>query len=447
MLFTVLAFLVALGILIIFHELGHYWVARWCGVKILRFSLGFGRVLLKRVDRHGTEWVLSALPLGGYVKMLDEEQQPVIHTATPVRQNPQSFQAQPVGKRIAIVAAGPLFNLILAVVFYASINLVGTQEPAAILSKPPAASAAAMAGLQGGDRITAVNQQTVMSWPQVRWALLQLAADGGQVEIAFERGGSPLTRVLEVPAAADPAAEDPMRRLGLAVGGSTPQIRSVVESSVAQAAGLSVNDLIVSIGGERQPDVAQVIRIIQSHANQPLALEVQREGQIRQITLTPAAVTLENGKSVGRAGFQLVGNLPMVDVSYGLLDSVWLGVTKTYDTAWFSLKMMGKMLIGEVSIKNISGPVTIADYAGQTARIGWAAYISFLALVSVSLGVLNLLPIPMLDGGHLLYYLVEIIRGSPPSARSVDWGQRAGMAVLAGLMVIALFNDLVRVFN
>jgi regulator of sigma E protease len=447
MLFTLFAFLVALGILITFHELGHYWVARWCGVKVLRFSLGFGKVLLKRVDRHGTEWVLSALPLGGYVKMLDEEPQEATKGTAHVHQHPQSFQAQPVGKRFAIVAAGPIFNLLLAVAFYASINLVGTQEPAAILSKPPAATAAAVAGLQGGDQITAVNQQAVASWPQVRWALLQLAADGGQVEIAIERAGSPLTRVLEIPAAADPSSEDPIRRLGLAVGGATPQIRLVVESSVAQAAGLAVNDLILSIDGERKPDVGQVIRIIQAHANQPLALEVERDGQIRQISLTPAAVTLENGKVVGRAGFQLGGNLPTVDVSYGLIESVWLGVTKTFDTAWFSLKMMGKMLIGEVSIKNISGPVTIADYAGQTARIGWAAYISFLALVSVSLGVLNLLPIPMLDGGHLLYYLVEIVRGSPPSVRSVDWGQRAGMAVLAGLMVVALFNDLVRIFT
>lgn len=447
MLFTLFAFLVALGILITFHELGHYWVARWCGVKVLRFSLGFGKVLLKRVDRHGTEWVLSALPLGGYVKMLDEEPQEAAKGQANIRQHPQSFQAQPVGKRFAIVAAGPIFNLLLAVAFYASINLVGTQEPAAILSKPPAATAAALAGLQGGDQITAVNQQAVASWPQVRWALLQLAADGGQVEIAFERAGSQLTRVLEIPAAADPTSEDPVRRLGLAVGGATPQIRLVVESSVAQTAGLAVNDLIVSIDGERKPDVAQVIRIIQAHANQPLALEVERDGQIRQISFTPAAVTLENGKVVGRAGFQLGGNLPTVDVSYGLIESVWLGVTKTFDTAWFSLKMMGKMLIGEVSIKNISGPVTIADYAGQTARIGWAAYISFLALVSVSLGVLNLLPIPMLDGGHLLYYLVEIVRGSPPSVRSVDWGQRAGMVVLAGLMVVALFNDLVRIFT
>ena len=447
MLFTLFAFLVALGILITFHELGHYWVARWCGVKILRFSLGFGRVLLKRVDRHGTEWVLSALPLGGYVKMLDEEVQGSDDTRASLAKDSQSFQAQPVGKRFAIVAAGPIFNLLLAVMFYASLNLFGTQEPAAILSKPPVGTPAALAGLQGGDQITSVNQQLVASWPQARWALLQVVADGGQVEIGLERSASRLTRVLEVPAVADPTGEDPMRRLGLAIGGMTPQIRSVVDSSVAQAAGLTANDLIVAVDGEQRPDVAQVIRIIQANPNQPLAFEVEREGQIRHVTLTPAAVTLENGKVVGRAGFQLGGHVPMVEVNYGVFESVWLGVTKTFDTAWFSLKMMGKMLIGEVSIKNISGPVTIADYAGQTARIGWAAYISFLALVSVSLGVLNLLPIPMLDGGHLLYYLVEIIRGSPPSARSIDWGQRAGMAVLAGLMVVALFNDLIRIFN
>ncbi len=447
MLFTLFAFLVALGILITFHELGHYWVARWCGVKILRFSLGFGRVLLKRVDRHGTEWVLSALPLGGYVKMLDEEVQDSDDTRAPLAKDSQSFQAQPVGKRFAIVAAGPIFNLLLAVMFYASLNLFGTQEPAAILSKPPVGTPAALAGLQGGDQITSVNQQLVASWPQARWALLQVVADGGQVEIGLERSASRLTRVLEVPVVADPTGEDPMRRLGLAIGGMTPQIRSVVDSSVAQAAGLTANDLIVAVDGEQRPDVAQVIRIIQANPNQPLAFEVEREGQIRHVTLTPAAVTLENGKVVGRAGFQLGGHVPMVEVNYGVFESVWLGVTKTFDTAWFSLKMMGKMLIGEVSIKNISGPVTIADYAGQTARIGWAAYISFLALVSVSLGVLNLLPIPMLDGGHLLYYLVEIIRGSPPSARSIDWGQRAGMAVLAGLMVVALFNDLIRIFN
>ena len=446
MLLTLIAFLVALGILVTFHELGHYWVARWCGVKILRFSVGFGRVLLKRVDRHGTEWVLSAIPLGGYVKMLDET--PTSAEAPSAEAlSSQSFQSQPVGKRFAIVAAGPVFNLILAVVFYALINFIGTQEPAAILGTPPAGSIAAVGGIQSGDRLTAVNQQPVASWPQARWALLQLASEGGQVELGLERGGSSLTRMLEIPVAVDPTTEDPMRRLGLGVGGTTPQIRSVVEGSVAQAAGLGPRDLILSIAGVQKPEVGQVIEVIQAHANKPLAMEIDRGGQIIALTLTPAAVVIENGKTVGRAGFQLGANIPLVEVSYGVFDSLWLGLTKTYDTAWFSLKMMGTMLSGEVSIKNISGPVTIADYAGQTARIGWAAYVSFLALVSVSLGVLNLLPIPMLDGGHLLYYLVEIFRGSPPSARTVDWGQRAGIGILAALMAVALFNDLVRIFS
>ena len=446
MLLTLIAFLVALGILVTFHELGHYWVARWCGVKILRFSVGFGRVLLKRVDRHGTEWVLSAIPLGGYVKMLDET--PTSAEAPSAEGlSSQSFQSKSVGKRFAIVAAGPVFNLILAVVFYALINFIGTQEPAAILGTPPAGSIAAVGGIQSGDRLTAVNQQPVASWPQARWALLQLASEGGQVELGLERGGSSLTRMLEIPVAVDPTTEDPMRRLGLGVGGTTPQIRSVVEGSVAQAAGLGPRDLILSIAGVQKPEVGQVIEVIQAHVNKPLAMEIDRGGQIIALTLTPAAVVIENGKTVGRAGFQLGANIPLVEVSYGVFDSLWLGLTKTYDTAWFSLKMMGKMLIGEVSIKNISGPVTIADYAGQTARIGWAAYVSFLALVSVSLGVLNLLPIPMLDGGHLLYYLVEIFRGSPPSARTVDWGQRAGIGILAALMAVALFNDLVRIFS
>jgi regulator of sigma E protease len=442
MLFTLIAFFVALGILITFHELGHYWVARLCGVRILRFSIGFGRVLIKRVDRHGTEWALSAIPLGGYVKMLDENE-----TAAGKHLSAESFQAQPVGRRIAIVAAGPIFNLLLAVFFYALLNFIGTQEPASVLGTPAAQSAAAKSGIEAGDRITSVNQQAVQSWNQVRWELLQQSSEGGPVELGLEHGGRSFTRTIDFPVVADPSKEDPLRMAGLTLGGATPRVGSIVAGSVAEQAGLLQGDVITKIGELNNPDIGLVIATIQKHAGETLLVEVERAGQVIDIPLVPAAFTLDSGAIVGRVGVQLGGDVPMVEVSYGPIDSVTKGIVRTFDTAWFSLRMMGRMLIGEVSWKNISGPVTIADYAGQSARIGWSAYIAFLALVSVSLGVLNLLPIPMLDGGHLLYYLVEIVRGSPPPTKWVEIGQRAGFGVLASLMMLALFNDLMRIFT
>ena len=442
MFFTLIAFFVALGILITFHELGHYWVARLCGVRILRFSVGFGRVLLKRVDRHGTEWALSAIPLGGYVKMLDE-------TETTPGKAPaaDSFAAQPVKKRFAIVAAGPLFNLILAVFFYAVLNLVGTQEPAAILGTPPEQSAAAKSGIEAGDRITAVNQRAVQSWSQVRWELLQQAADGGPVELTLEHDARSFTRSIEIAAVEDPSKTDPLRLAGLILGGATPQVKSVVAGSVGDQAGLLPGDVITQIATSVNPDIGRVISTIQGHAGKPLTARVERDGQNLEVSFVPAPFTLDSGATVGRVGIQLGGDVPMVEVSYGPIDSVTRAVVRTFDTAWFSLRMMGKMLTGDVSWKNVSGPVTIADYAGQSARIGWSAYVAFLALVSISLGVLNLLPIPMLDGGHLLYYLVEIVRGKPPSPKWVEIGQRAGFGLLASLMVLALFNDLMRIFT
>ncbi len=442
MIFTLISFFLALGILITFHELGHYWVARWCGVKILRFSVGFGRVILKRKDRHGTEWALSAIPLGGYVKMLDEN---VTDSLEPASKD--SFNAQSVWRRFAIVAAGPLFNLLLAIVFYSFLNFVGTQEPAAILGTPVAQSAAAKAGLVAGDRITAVNDQPVQSWSQLRWVLLQLDSQANPVDLTIEHLGSTLTRQLYLPFIQDPSKEDPLRVVGLSLGGSTPTVRSVVPDSVGAKAGLRPGDIITRVADISYPDTNNFIATIRQLPDQELSLQIERQGVLTNITLIPAPFTLESGQTIGRIGVQLGGDILMVTVSYGPAESVWRGFTRMLETAWFSLKMMGKMVLGEVSWKNISGPVTIADYAGQSARIGWSAYLSFLAIVSISLGVLNLLPIPMLDGGHLLYYLIEIVRGSPPSPRWAALGQRVGISLLAGLMALALFNDLMRIFT
>ncbi len=446
MLTTLISFFVTLGVLITFHELGHYWVARWCGVRVLRFSIGFGRVLIKRIDKHGTEWAISAIPLGGYVKMLDQDDLAPSSVETPNSKG-TSFQSQPVSRRFAIVAAGPMFNLILAVLLYAFINFVGTKEPEAILAAPLPQSPAAMAGLQGGDKVVAINQTDIASWPQLRWNLLQLLADGGEAELTIEQGGARLSRTIQLPNLADPSQAYPMRDLGLSLASGPPIVRSVVEGSVAQRAGLESNDQIIRIGDINLPDIGLLIRSIQKNAGHPVEIEVIRKGDRLKFSLIPTSFTLESGQVVGRAGIQLGANVPMVDVSYGPIDSLINGTIKTFDTAWFSLRMMGRMLTGDVSLKNISGPVTIADYAGQTVKLGWAAYIGFLALVSVSLGILNLLPIPMLDGGHLLYYLIEMVRGKPVSDRVMAWGQRAGVSLLAGLMALALFNDLIRIFS
>ena len=459
MLTTLLSFFVTLGILITFHELGHYWVARWCGVRVLRFSIGFGKVLIKRVDKNGTEWALSAIPLGGYVKMLDQDDlAPTKVSAASSSPGPvlestdhdprgTSFQSQPVSRRFAIVAAGPLFNLLLAVILYAGINLAGTAEPEAILAQPTINSPAAQAGLQGGDKIIAINQTPVASWPQLRWNLLQRLADGGETQITVEQGGAQLNRTLKLPTLADPSQADPMRDLGLGLASGPPFVRGIVTGCIAQRVGLEPQDRIVRIGEIDHPDTGTLVRTIQQHAGREIVIDVERGQQKIKFSLIPAPFTLENGQVVGRAGIQIGADVAMVNVSYGPIDSLIQGAVKTFDTAWFSLRMMGRMITGDVSLKNISGPVTIADYAGQSAKIGWAAYISFLALVSVSLGILNLLPIPMLDGGHLLYYLWEMVRGKPVSANVMEWGHKIGLSLLAGLMGLALFNDFIRIFT
>jgi regulator of sigma E protease len=445
---TIAAFLLTLGILIVVHEYGHYWVARRCGVKVLRFSIGFGRPIARWVrglDR--TEWVIAAMPLGGYVRMLDERD-PDCAPIAPA-ELPRSFNRQPVSKRIAIVLAGPAANLLLAIAVYWVLNVIGVMEPQAILGRPPAVTAAASAGVSAGDRVVDVDGDPVRSWNELRWILLQRAVGGSPIKLGVE-GTDNSRRSLTLDTAALASGEldgDVIGRMGIVPYSGPPRVGRVAAGSAAAQAGLQAGDRIVAAGGQPVDSARALIEFVRASAERPLELTVERDGGVVHMTVTPARVSDESGQSFGRMGAELSDRPPLVKVQYGPFESVGLAVEKTVDTAVFSLKMLGKMVTGQASWKNLSGPVTIADYAGQTARVGLAAFLSFLALVSISLAVLNLLPIPMLDGGHLLYYFIEILKGSPPAEWVVEWGQRAGVALLGLLTVLALYNDLIRLLS
>jgi len=447
---TILAFIVALGVLIVFHEFGHYLVARLFGVKVLRFSIGFGRPLwLTRRGRDQTEWVIAALPLGGYVKMLDEHEGPVapeeVHRA---------FNRQGVWRRIAIVAAGPAANFVLAIVFYWALFAGGVQEAKPVVGAPDAGTVAEASGLARGETILKINGEPMASWQQVRWRLLQLAVERQPARLEVIDPKQRLAwRTLDLSGFdLEGLDSDPLARLGLRLNRPdvAPIIGKVVPGSVAEAGGLRPGDRVISIDGGEIRVWEDVVRAVRRRPGEIVRLGIVRGGNAIEVRLRPGTVQ-ENGERFGRIGTaaqidaESMKNL-VTTVRYAPAAALGMALERTWETSVFSLKMLGKMVIGQVSWKNLSGPVTIADYAGQSAQLGIGAYVAFLALISISLGVLNLLPIPLLDGGHLLYYLVEIFKGSPVSERAMELGQRLGLTLLLFLMAFAIYNDFNRLF-
>lgn len=444
MLFTLLAFAVAIGLLVCAHEYGHYWVARRCGVHIERFSFGMGKVLLKRTDKRGCEWALSMWPVGGYVMMRSQ-----VSPDAPQAIKDSSFESKSLAQRAAITAAGPAASLLLAVVLYALMGIVGTKEPAALVAQPPIHSAAAQAGLEAGDKIVAVDNKKTLSWGQLRWQLLDRMHTGGDADLTvIQPSGLEVNRrIYFEPTPLDPDAQDPLRTAGLSIFMPKPLVRQVVADSAAARAGIQDGDVLLAINNEPIESALQFVQRIQKSADEELQIAVQRQGQTITYPVRVIAHQDESGKTIGRVGISLGANLEMVTVRYGPVASIEQGFSRTIDTFWLSLKMLGRMVTGEVSVKNISGPVSIADYAGQSARVGLAAYIHFLALISISIGLLNLLPIPMLDGGHLLYYAIEAITGKPVSDQFKQVGQVIGVTLLVALTFLAFFNDLSRLLN
>ena len=454
MLITVLAFMLTLGVLIVVHEYGHYRVAVACGVRVLRFSIGFGRVLWRRQPKpDGTEFVVCALPLGGYVRMLDEREG-VVGAADLGR----AFNRKPLWQRAAIVAAGPAANLLLAVLLYACAHWIGIDEPKAVLAPPAAASIAERAGLRAGDWVRAWSNDggewhDVRSLTDLRWQVTQAMLRGEAIELMVSgrdgRGQRRLHLDLTSLAGADVDAKT-MQRIGLGNAWSEPVLGEVKAGGAGAAAGLRPGDRIISIDGKTIDDAAQAREAIvasgKTGAAVPMQWTVERAGTRLDLVVMPAVVVAD-GKRIGRLEV-FPGRPPeMVSVRYGVVDGLTTAVTQTWQMSALTVKMLGKMLIGQASLKNLSGPVTIADYAGQSVRLGLAYYLGFLAVVSVSLGVLNLLPLPVLDGGHLMYYLFEAVTGRQVSELWLDRLQRGGVAIMLMMMSLALYNDMARLLG
>lgn len=446
-LYMLVGTLIALGVLVTFHEFGHFWVARRCGVKVLRFSVGFGSPLVRWHDRQGTEFVIAAIPLGGYVKMLDEREGDV-----PPQLLGQAFNRKTVGQRIAIVAAGPIANFLLALAFFWVIAMLGSQQVRPVIGAVEEGSLAAAAGLQSGQEIVSVNGQSTTGWAAVNLQLVRRLGESGTLDIGVLEPGSTVESPKRVQlnnwlrAADEP---DPIASLGIRPW--RPALQPVLEEldaqGPAQAAGLRPGDRLLALDDQPLDDWQQVVDKVRALPGQRITLRYERDGQAQDLQLTLAS----RGEGEARTGYLGAGvkgvEWPaemLREVRYGPIDGVVEGARRTWSMSLLTLDSLKKMLFGELSVKNLSGPITIAKVAGASAQSGIGDFLNFLAYLSISLGVLNLLPIPVLDGGHLLFYLVEWVRGRPLSERVQGWGMQIGISLVVGVMLLALVNDLSR---
>ena len=443
---TILSFLVMIGILVVVHEYGHYLAARWAGVKVLKFSVGFGKPLFsRRLGQDQTEWVVSALPLGGYVKMLDERE-----GAVAKEEAHRAFNRATVWRRMAIVVAGPLANFLLAVVVFWALFIHGVPALKPIVGEPDQQTPAAQAGLRNGDEIVSVNGRRVETFADLQMALLESAVNKARPAIALVNGEQ---RELDFSNVDTGDMEDSARTLGIVP--YTPDLAPVVgrleAGGVAEKSGLKPDDRILSVNGQAIQTWQDFSKQVRAFPGREIEVAVESSQTRRSIRMTPVRAS-DKGTEIGR-----VGAGPKVDTAlfealrteqrYGPVVALGQAMIKTWDTTVFSLKMLGRMVIGQVSWRNLSGPISIADYAGQTAQQGWMSFLGFLAVISIGLGVINLLPIPLLDGGHLMYYIFEVFRGRPVSERVLDIGARIGMAMLGTLIFMALYNDILRVLT
>ena len=445
---TVLSFILALGILVTLHEYGHFWVARRCGVKVLRFSVGFGAPLFKWTDKQGTEFWIASIPLGGYVKMLDAREGDV-----PEALKDQEFTQKPVLQRIAVFAAGPLVNLLFAVLVYWVLFLYGITVLTPTLGDVDPQSPAGQAGLHRGAEIVAVDGQKVTDWEAVTYALVERIGDSGTIEITATPEGSNVPRTYRVSVERFLGAKEidsPLQSLGLTVfrPAMPPVIDEVVPGYAAERDGLKPNDLIVAVDGEPIKRWIDWVNVVQANPEKTLDVTLEREGVQIVLPVTPNSVEVEEGKRVGRIGArtQPVDYPPEMHrvVRYGVFEAMGEAIDKTHQLIVIIFKTIGKMIVGVVSVDNLSGPITIAQIAGDTASYGVEPFLSFLAYLSISLGVLNLLPIPVLDGGHILFACFEMVRGKPLSERIQQAGVSLGLTMLAMFMLVAFYNDIVR---